>query len=102
MMASARAEPIWGRASSCSLGAELMSIRPAWAGAVVVAAGLAGAGSPRRASARGPPGPPPRHAPKLRPIPHLLVQARAPAHPHLPSSDDPPPTSLDRMAHAPN
>src|SRR4051812_45342728 len=48
MMASARAEPIWGRASSCSLEAVLMSIRPAWDGAVVVAAGLvagvAGAG----------------------------------------------------------
>ncbi len=44
----------------------------------------------------------PRQTPKLRPIPHVLVQARAPAHPHLPSSDDPPPTSLDRMAHAPN
>src|SRR4051794_6896868 len=44
----------------------------------------------------------PRQTPKLRPIPHLLVQARAPAHPHLPSSDDPPPTSLDRMAHPPN
>src|SRR3954469_14849677 len=44
----------------------------------------------------------PRQTPKLRPIPHLLVQARAPAHPHLPSSNDPPPTSLDRMAHPPN
>lgn len=42
MIASARAEPIWGRASSCSLDAELMSIRPAWDGAVVVAAGDAG------------------------------------------------------------
>src|SRR5215207_10968947 len=45
MMASARAEPIWGRASSCSLDAELMSSSPAWAGAVVVAAGLASAGA---------------------------------------------------------
>ena len=40
--------------------------------------------------------------PEATPYPHLLVQARAPAHPHLPSSDDPPPTSLDRMAHPPN
>ena len=42
----------------------------------------------------GPPAPKktlPRQTPTLRPIPHLLVQARAPAHPHLPSSDDPPP-----------
>src|SRR5215207_9855097 len=45
MMASALAEPIWGRASSCSLDAELMSSSPSCAGAVVVAAGLAGAGA---------------------------------------------------------
>src|SRR5215204_1036558 len=38
----------------------------------------------------------------LCPIPHVLVQAGPAAHPHLPSSDDPPPTSLDRMAHPPN
>src|SRR6476469_7155841 len=53
----------------------------------------------------GPPAPKktlPRQTPTLRPIPHLLVQARAPAHPHLPSSNDPPPTSLDGMAQAPN
>src|SRR3954466_6972518 len=42
MMASARAEPICGRASSCSLEAELMSISAPWAGAAVVAAGAAG------------------------------------------------------------
>src|SRR5215204_4532677 len=45
MMASARAEPIWGRASSCSLLAVLMSIKPAWDGAVVVVAGLPGVGA---------------------------------------------------------
>src|SRR4051812_20115291 len=53
----------------------------------------------------GPPAPKktlPRQTPKLRPIPHLLVQARAPAHPHPPSSDHPPPTPLDVMAHPPN
>src|SRR3954469_21291100 len=42
MMASARAEPICGRASSCSLEAVLMSISAPWAGAAVVAAGAVG------------------------------------------------------------
>src|SRR5215204_828333 len=45
MMASARAEPIWGRASSCSLLAVLMSIKSAWDGAVVVVAGVPGVGA---------------------------------------------------------
>src|SRR5689334_2985474 len=42
MMASARAGPICGRASSCSLLAALRSISPPWDGAVVVAPGAAG------------------------------------------------------------
>src|SRR6185312_5909813 len=42
MMASARAGPICGRASSCSLLAALMSISPPWDGVVVVAPGAAG------------------------------------------------------------
>src|SRR4051812_28675134 len=42
MMASARAGPICGRASSCSLLAALRSISPPWGGAAGVAPGAAG------------------------------------------------------------